>query len=79
MRRIGPMWRMRGGAALVVAGIAALIEASSRSVRVTHPAEGVIRVSWGGTAYDPLMIGGLVLLIVLGVIGYWSAQRPRRA
>ena len=84
------MWRVFGGAALVVAGIAAFIEAHTHKpvggileqyvrggpTEVIRPASGL-----SPTAYDLLRIGAWALvifgalLIVVGLIAYWGAQR----
>jgi hypothetical protein len=72
------MWRIFSGAALVVAGIAAFIEASSHSPGLArrcsiHPAprEGCpvgesysVHVGLSQTPYDLLRIGGWALVIV---------------
>jgi len=65
---------------LVVAGIAAFIEAHSHRPGMT---EGIFAHPTGlsRTAYDLLRIGAWALvifgalLVVVGLIGYWSAQR----
>jgi hypothetical protein len=70
-----------GGAALVIAGIAAFIEAHSHRTRPASFGEGTEGLSQ--TAYDLLRIGAWALviigglLIVVGLIGYWSEQRAR--
>jgi uncharacterized membrane protein HdeD (DUF308 family) len=77
------MWRIYGGAIMVIAGIAAFTEAH------THR-PGRIERGWeqppselSTTAYDILRIGAWALLIlgavtlIVGLIRYW--QRPRRA
>jgi hypothetical protein len=71
------MWRVFGGAALVIAGIAAFIEAHSHKPPVPPPdrvyqdSEGVHEVSvavpatgLSHTAYDLLRIGAWALVIV---------------
>jgi hypothetical protein len=92
------MWRVFGGAALVVAGIAAFIEAHGHKPLVAPPervyqnSEGVHEVSvavpatgLSHTAYDLLRIGAWALvifgalLVIVGLIGYWGAQRDSRA
>jgi hypothetical protein len=84
------VWRVFGGAALVVAGIAAFIEAHSNLPEAAeHPPPNVFCQSACGhgarglspTAYDLLRIGAWALviigalLVVVGLIGYWGAQR----
>jgi hypothetical protein len=85
------MWRVFGGAVLVIAGIAAFIEAHShrpsvitntvqrgfRTVTVETPA------GLSHTAYELLRIGGWALviigalLVIVGFIGYWArVKRP---
>jgi len=76
------MWRVYGGAALVIAGIAAFIEAHSHAPavesRCLHPSEeGECRLGPGShyevhlglsqTAYDLLRIGAWAL-VILGVL-----------
>ena len=92
--RVSSMGRVFGGAALVIAGIVAFIEAPSNRPAVTPPpyvykdVQGIhevdVAVPISGssqTAYDLLRIGAWalviigVLLIVVGLIGYWGAQR----
>jgi uncharacterized membrane protein HdeD (DUF308 family) len=81
------MWQIFGGAALIVAGIAAFIEAHTHRPQPPH---GIV-IPEGArlprepselshTAYDLLRIGGWallifgVLLVVVGLIAY--ARRP---
>ena len=84
MRR--PRWQAFGGAVIVVAGIAALIEARSHHPVYYQPGEGSVRIYFGAagslpqTAYDLLRIGGWALVIfgglivLIGLIGYWGSQ-----
>jgi len=84
------VWRVFGGAALVVGGIAAFIEAQSHRPRiVTEPgrARGAyVEYATGlsHTGYDLLRIGAWALvivgglLVVVGLIGYWGTQRDAR-
>lgn len=80
-------WQVFGGAVVVVAGIAAFIEAQSHHpVYYNQATEGSVRIYFGSagalpqTAYDLLRIGGWallifgVLLVVVGLIGYWGAR-----
>jgi hypothetical protein len=85
------VWRVFGGAALVVAGIAAFIEAHSHRSgfegltairRARLESRGAAPTSGlSPTAYDLLRIGAWALvifgtlLVVVGLIGYWSGQR----
>jgi hypothetical protein len=83
------MRRVFGGAVLVIAGIAAFIEAHSHAPRpekVCGLAEGCVSSAASGlsqTAYDLLRIGGWALviigglLVVTGLIRYWRAQSPK--
>jgi hypothetical protein len=89
------MRQVLGGAVLVIAGIAAFIEASSHKpeahalprfsrgqvlgyLTLTGPSRGLSQ-----TAYDLLRIGAWALvivgglLVVMGLIRYWTAQRGR--
>jgi hypothetical protein len=94
---MGEMRRVFGGAALVIAGIAAFIEAHAhRPVAAFNPTPVVTRqlerVEVGSglarpasglsqTPYDLLRIGAWALvivgalLVIVGLIGYWGAQR----
>jgi hypothetical protein len=86
------MWRVFAGAALVIAGIAAFIEAHSHRPipagptgvgsgigDIPSPASGLSQ-----TAYDLLRIGGWALVIVggllvlIGLIGYSRGWRGPR-
>jgi uncharacterized membrane protein YphA (DoxX/SURF4 family) len=82
------MWRIFFGAALVVAGIAAFIEAHSH--RPTHTcSEGreecfhLVSSGLSQTPYDLLRIGAWALLIlggllvIVGLIRYWAVQRTQ--
>ena len=97
------MWRIFAGAVLVIAGIAAFIEAHSHKPVPAETApsggsgEGNVYEPPGPafhghgptglsqTAYDLLRIGAWTLviigglLIVVGLVGYWAAQRDRAA
>jgi hypothetical protein len=79
------MWRVFGGAALVVAGIAALIEAHTHHPLrcpgcVPSPFASSEPSRLSTTAYDLLRIGGWAvvifgaLLVIIGLIGYWGTQ-----
>ena len=81
------MRRVFGGAALVIAGVAAFIEAHSHMPVPAMPCEAnVFRCTpvpasgLSQTGYDLLRIGAWALvivgalLIVVGLIGYWGAQ-----
>jgi hypothetical protein len=83
------MWRIFTGAVLVVAGIAAFIEAHRhqpviavsevRAARMTLRGETPPESGLSHTAYDLLRIGGWALvifggaLLVMGLIRYWRA------
>lgn len=75
--RLPGMWQVYGGALLVIAGIAAFIEAHSHRTRPASFGEGTEGLSQ--TAYDLLRIGGWALVIlgaltiILGLIRYWRA------
>jgi hypothetical protein len=82
------MWRVFGGAALVIAGVAAFIEAHSHRPLRECPggrescyAGMSVHVGLSQTPYDVLRIGAWAivivgaLLIVVGLVGYWGAQR----
>ena len=81
------MWRVFGGAALVVAGIAAFIEAHSHKPFPRAGSSYLERVEHSGalsqTAYDLLRIGAWALvivgalLVVTGLIQYWGAPLGR--
>jgi hypothetical protein len=71
------MWRVYGGAILIIAGIVALIEARSHHPEPRHAplhlsGENVLgtltltsnRSAWSQTAYDLVRIGGWALLIL---------------
>jgi hypothetical protein len=93
--KLTAMRRVFVGAAVVVAGIAAFIEAHSHlpesESRCPHSGElecvvsVKVHVGLSPTAYDLLRIGAWALvivgglLIVVGLIGYWGAQRDARA
>jgi hypothetical protein len=76
------MWRVFIGVALVVAGIAAFIEAHSHRPKETSWGFGTEVLSQ--TAYDLLRIGGWALvlvvgvLVVMGLIRYWADARRGR-
>jgi hypothetical protein len=81
------MWRIYGGAVLVITGIAAFIEASSHAPGVRCARSGgdecgrSIHVGLSQTAYDLLRIGACALVIlgavtiIVGLVRLW--QRPR--
>ncbi len=84
------MRRVYGGAALLIAGIAAFIEAHSHRPLRECPggreicrAESSVHVGLSQTAYDLLHIGAWALvivgalLIVVGLIGYWRTPQRR--
>jgi hypothetical protein len=82
------MWRIFVGAALVVAGIAAFIEAHSHRPLRECPggreicnAGSSVHVGLSQTPYDVLRIGAWALvivgalLVIVGLIGYWARVR----
>lgn len=85
------MWRAFGGAILVIAGIAAFIEAGSHAPgveclrEVTEPGDHTCLQSQATglshTAYDLLRIGAWALviigalLVIVGLIGYWARAK----
>jgi hypothetical protein len=86
------MWRLLGGAVLVVLGIAAFIEASSHKPEVRHALPRFSRGQVLGyltltgpsrgrsqTAYDLLRIGGWALVIVGGLLVITGLIRYWRA
>lgn len=77
------MWRVYGGAAMVIAGIAAFIESSTHRAIEGRGYPSLEPSHLSRSAYDLLRIGAWalvilgVLTIAVGLIGYW--QRTRRA
>jgi len=83
------MWRVYGGALMVIAGIAGFIEAHSHAPEVIYARSGGdeygrrVHVGLSQTAYDLLRIGAWALVIlgavtlIVGLIRLW--QRPRSA
>jgi len=81
------MWRVYGGALMVIAGIAAFIEAHSHAPEVIYERSGgdeygrSIHLGLTHTAYDLLRIGAWALVILggltvaLGLIAYWQRTR----
>jgi hypothetical protein len=87
----GAMWRIYGGAVMVIAGIAALIVAGSHHPEAHHPpvdfgGKNVLGIliltrpgsGWSQTAYDLVRIGGWALLILGGVTAIVGLIRCRQ-